>query len=650
MNTHVAYRPDIDGLRALAVLLVILFHFELLGDTNGFIGVDIFFVISGYLITRIIHDELAGGTFSLAGFYKRRALRIMPALTVVLVATTIGAMLLFMPVHLLAFGKSLMAQSAFASNFLFWKEAGYFDANANLKPLLHTWSLAIEEQFYIFFPLILMAISRKNPASIYGWVKGIWLVSFILNVVMIARGNDHGTFFLLHSRAWELVTGSILALRILPALTPKNASYVGWGSLVLLLCGTFIPVSADQFPGWFALLPVLGAAGVIYAGMGQPNLGSGFNRFLARRQMVAIGKISYSLYLWHWPVYVLATYYAMGHMGLGIKIQALALCFALSYLSWQYIEQPFRQHGVRWPAKPILIVSAAILFVFAAIGGGIVATKGMEFRFPARILSILDAPIGKNYPHAAVAGAPRAKALGTQVKNDAYVYAVWGDSHAQAIAPAMEAAVGMEAPGVFISDNACMLLPEFVANLPEDQAECAAKVAKQLDWIVQNKSLRTVLIAQRWSERLKAWDKEHDFASTPALRALRERSLLVIVEKLQAAGKQVIILAQVPQMGEERDDIPSLAARADLFHKPFPKAPSVSGYLERYGVMYALLENIAKQTGATLVRPHEVLCEKDQCHYLEGDKSLYFDDDHLSVHGAMKMVPALRTALDTDQN
>lgn len=336
------YRPDIDGLRAVAVLSVVAFHLGVPGIRGGFIGVDIFFVISGYLITAIITREIASGTFSLANFYVRRIRRILPALLLVLGVATGFAVLLLFPGELLDYAKSLVAALFFVSNLYFLSKAQYFGGAADSMPLLHTWSLAIEEQFYLFFPLGLMLVARLPWlwARLRFVIAAVALASFAVSVLLVAVHQEQG-FYLLVSRAWELCAGALLATGFVPMLRHRLlAELLGLAGLAVIIAAVLLYHKGIHFPGLLAVPPVVAAVAVIHTGS-RPGTIAG--RLLGGRALVLIGKLSYSLYLWHWPLIV------FWHLGMGRQpdVPAMAGIFltslALSYLSWRFVETPFRR-------------------------------------------------------------------------------------------------------------------------------------------------------------------------------------------------------------------------------------------------------------------------------------------------------------------
>src|SRR6056297_20083 len=341
------YRADIDGLRALAVLPVLAFHAGLAPFSGGFVGVDVFFVISGYLIAGLILPRIRAGRFSLLEFYERRARRLLPALFVVMAVSGALAAALFLPAELREFGQSAVAATLFASNVLFSRETGYFETEAALKPLLHTWSLGVEEQFYLLFPLLLMALAarRAGRVALVPVLAALALASLALAAWAVPRAPAFA-FYLLPTRLWELMLGALLAVAPLPALRRRAVREAAAAAgLAAILWAMLRYSEATPFPGPAALLPCLGAALVIHAGASGPTAVS---RALSLGPVVFVGLISYALYLWHWPVLVFAEYAAVRELTTVETGAALALSGVLAALTWRFVERPFRR-----PAGPI---------------------------------------------------------------------------------------------------------------------------------------------------------------------------------------------------------------------------------------------------------------------------------------------------------
>ena len=386
------YRPDIDGLRGIAVLLVVAYHLEVFQVRGGFIGVDIFFVISGYLITGLIVRDLADGTFSLGRFYMRRIRRIIPALAVVLAAAGAGSLLFQFPSETRGLAGSLAAAMLFCSNLFFLSNAHYFGGAAYSIPLLHTWSLAIEEQFYLAFPLLVMVLARHGGnwrRNVRSAVLGIALFSFIVSAVLVEI-NQEAAFYLIVSRAWELAAGALLALG-LPHLKPRRwlSEICGAMGLMLVLAAALRYHPALHFPGVLALAPVAGAAGLIYAGNAQWTFVSSL---LSVSPLRLAGLVSYSLYLWHWPIIVFWRDITGGRPGIEAKVALFSIAVGIAVLSWRFVEQPMRQPRSLATRHPWAFFSGAAFFAVAFLAVAAIY-QGWPGRFTpeqVRLASYLD--------------------------------------------------------------------------------------------------------------------------------------------------------------------------------------------------------------------------------------------------------------------
>lgn len=371
------YRAEIDGLRAFAVLPVIFYHAGFALFSGGFVGVDVFFVISGYLITSIILEEKAQGRFTLAGFYERRARRILPALFFVLLACLPFAWWLLLPHELEDFGASLVAVAAFASNFLFWLQTDYFAATAEQIPLLHTWSLAVEEQYYLVFPLLIMLFWKLGQR---------WLVVLVTLIALLSLGwsewmwrqSVEANFFLIPSRAWEMMLGSLTAFYL-----RHNAASGGWlaqlaslAGLLMLAYAVFFFDSGIPFPSLYTLLPTVGTVLLILFATPATWVG----KLLSLRILVGIGLISYSAYLWHQPLFVFARMYAPDALNLWALLGLSLASLAMAYLSWRWVEGPFRNRS-HFTRKQIFIMSLLGSLAFVALGGWLVLAEGVASRF-----------------------------------------------------------------------------------------------------------------------------------------------------------------------------------------------------------------------------------------------------------------------------
>lgn len=365
----VQYRAEVDGLRALAVVPVVLFHAGIAGFSGGFVGVDIFFVISGYLITSIILSEQQKERFTLAGFYERRARRILPALMVVVLLSVIAAWFLLLPTELVDYGKSLVSVGVFASNILFWTQSDYFAQTSEYLPLLHTWSLAVEEQFYLIFPLFMI----WTVATVKARRLAILVIVAVLSLIFCEwawRNAPEANFFLAPSRIWELLAGVFCAF-YLQQPREHSGSIKQLGSLIGLLMLAYSIVFFDKtipFPSVYALLPVIGTALIILF----TDKSTWVGKLLALPLIVGIGLISYSAYLWHQPLFVFARLYSLDELSVTILLGLSVLAFILAYISWRWIEKPFRDRS--WLSQgqvlslagfcSLLLIGLGLVFVF----------------------------------------------------------------------------------------------------------------------------------------------------------------------------------------------------------------------------------------------------------------------------------------------
>jgi peptidoglycan/LPS O-acetylase OafA/YrhL len=373
------YRPEIDGLRALAVLPVIFFHAGFDAFSGGFVGVDVFFVISGYLITTIILADLERGKFSIIEFYERRARRILPALFLVMLVTLPFAWFWLLPGDMKDYSQSLLAVSLFISNILFWRESGYFDTVADLKPLLHTWSLSVEEQFYVIFPLLLLVF----------WKYGRYWISFLLTLIFLSSlllaqwmslAYPSAAFFLLPTRMWELLIGAFAALYF-SEIGHKNISkswreLAGWTGIGLIAYATVAYNKTTPFPGFYALVPTVGAVLMILFATQNTMIG----RLMGHRVLVGVGMLSYSAYLWHQPLFAFARHRVSDTTDSLLFLLLISLTLSLSYLSWRYVETPFRNR-VKFSRKMIFTLAGVFTAFFVVIGYFIQKNDGYENRF-----------------------------------------------------------------------------------------------------------------------------------------------------------------------------------------------------------------------------------------------------------------------------
>lgn len=595
MSIH--YRPEIDGLRAIAVGSVVLYHAGFSTLSGGFVGVDIFFVISGYLITSILLKDLDAGQFSYRKFYERRARRILPALIVVLIATVCVSPFALMPSQFDHVPFEALSALLFVSNIYLWTQSGYFMPTSGEYPLLHMWSLGIEEQFYIFAPLALWSLYSHDRKKLILCAVMIFALSFGLSVWQTPLRPSF-SFYMLPTRAWELLAGSLLALGCMPNARQTWVNEIGAAfGLTLIVGSLFLIDTGMAFPGWVAAAPVAGTALVIAF-----SPGTWVARVLSLRPIVALGLISYSLYLWHWPVLVLGKQAWIIETTVD-HILAIALALVLSWASWRCVEQPFRKPGLV-SAKVLKIslttatASVLVLVAFANPAKTILYSTNQIAYDQARFdRSTVDRECFINrYTRVRVEDLCVLGAAGSQI-------AVWGDSHSPEIALALSDFFSV----VKISHDACSPLLPKTAN--HKRPHCKENNAKILNYLLSSQSIETVVISTRG-----------EFAGSTAKR---RKSFSSNIKVLQDSGKKVLVVAPVPTPGF---DVPVSLARG--FSATYPRVL----YEESRYSSLALMSEIQPDA---IFYPSEHYCDEMECRLLtEKGKPVLYDSDHMSLSAA----------------
>lgn len=643
--TDTTYRPDIDGLRALAVLAVVAFHAFPGRVPGGFVGVDVFFVISGYLITGIIAGEASRGTFSYLRFYARRARRIFPALIVVVVATLLLGWLILLPDEFGRLGVDALGGALFSANLVVWHEAGYFDAASVTKPLLHLWSLGVEEQFYLVWPVMLLGVWRwhRHRLAIIG---AIAIVSFALNL-MTVRTSPTAAFNAPWTRMWELMIGAMLAVRPAVLRTPGARDLASLGGLLLIFTAIVRFHSELAYPGWYALAPTLGAALIIVAG--QHAL---VNRaLLTRRVAVFVGLISYPLYLWHWPLLVftrlvLSAYVPPLSTSISriVTLAVVGLSFIVAYLTYRLAEQPLRRRS------DVTVVGGRLAFAL-----GLTACLALA-------ITLKPAPLRSGDQGTALAMAAR-RDWTTPLSPDVVFYASGsgapeilfvGDSHTEQYYPAVKQTAGAMVPVptvAFSTRGGCPFLP--LVN----ERSCAAVYRRSMAH-ASEPSVRRVVIAGAWPLYVdEAFGRDSGGATllrvdgrSATLPEVRRAffALTKDVAGLRAMGKDVVIITSHPNLPSA--DPLLLAAplrmgfvtsdRSSRF-APF----SLAEFRKTAAWVDEQLASVARESGARLIAPGDYLCANDVCPAAdESGRPLRMDSGHFRPFAAIRYftyVPSL---------
>lgn len=633
------YRADIGGLRALAVIPVVLYHLDERLVPGGYVGVDIFFVISGYLITALLARDLDERRFSLLTFYDRRVRRIVPAYAAVALAVSVAALVLLPPAMLVAFGKSLQAASTFFANRYFLSATGYFGAAPDEQWLLHTWSLSVEEQFYLAWPLLLALLFHPRLAPVRPYV--IW--ALILASLVISTRNavfrPAPAFYNSAGRFWELLLGAALALGYLPRLRApwqgEAVALVGLG-LIAFAYATF---NHDTiFPGASALVPTLGALCLIWAG--EERRITRVGRLLSLAPLVWIGLISYSLYLWHWPIIAIHRFLTFRGPDLMEGVGLFVAMLLVSTLSWRFVEAPFRRHGPACAASEwrSVGVGVAVLAGLAGLAWVMVATGGLPGRATAAYLEA-ERTVGTYWEGRAICllgpggtRPPEGQCRFGDPDPQAPVVALWGDSFGDHHGPALDRLGREEGFGFWqVTKAGCAPLAPDPALSPlarSEQQACNAFRAQSLEQLVGDPRVRLVVIAGNWAN------------DPPADRA----RLATALDAFSAAGKPVLLVGSA-------GGFPTGGGRCVLRRRFAGADESVCDVTRGASDADAApleiwLQSLAEAgSGRALFRPRLVYCDATRCRPTAKGVPLFLDGGHLDVAGALHALEAWRAVL-----
>jgi peptidoglycan/LPS O-acetylase OafA/YrhL len=621
----------------------VLFHARIRGFPGGFVGVDIFLVISGYLITQLILRESAEGDFTLIGFYERRVRRILPALLAMLTASGIAGWIL-LPADFRDFGQSLAAIALFGSNLLFWGWEGYFSLTTEATPLLHTWSLAVEEQFYILFPALLLLV-RRQPFALRTALLAGGLASFAYSVWAV-QADPGGAFYSPLSRAWEFMAGALLAAGLLPAPRWRwLGDAIALIGLVAIGHAVWTLSERSAFPGLNAVEPVLGAAAILY---GSQVAGSRVAHALGVRPLVAIGLISYSLYLWHWPLIVFGNYYLLGPYRY-VRLAMVLLAFPLAWLSWRYVELPFRKPRLLLSRRTLFLSALGASAALALYGAGLYLANGLPWRFDAAVQRLNERGPEPDYgcagrPVATIRSETRCR-IGGAAKRPSFV--LWGDSHAAVYLPALDKLARRHGiAGYDLTSLGCPpLLPvraqEEKANQwmfrPERKRECAARNAAVMRFLAEARP-QVVLLAAHWS--VYGGGLHPDPEGPGGDRRAFEDG----VQQLRALGIAVQVVLDVPDAPFAE---PRRMAKAQLLGMMRSIEPPRAEHLHRDAAFHAIAADLERHGLIGVIDPSRLLCGPLTCKVTDAGYPLYFDGNHLSARGALLVAPAFEPALQT---
>ena len=639
-----SYRADIDGLRAIAVVAVVAYHAFPHWLPGGFVGVDVFFVISGFLISGQLMAAASSGTFSFSNFYARRIRRIFPALIVVLIAAGITGWFVLLPREWMELRTHIGASAIFANNIVLWTESGYFDQPSELKPLLHLWSLGVEEQFYLLWPLLIWWSSKRVR-----WTTAIAIVtgvSFVINVLIAERGDASAAFFLPHTRLWQLAAGAYLAALaregrgLVGQFSTWRAAHVMSAGGLLLIVLSFIAVSrAIVYPGWAALMPTFGAWLVIAAGSGAL-----INRVvLSNRAMVFVGLISYPLYLWHWPILSFLQITEQGDVPRAMQLMAIALSVILAAITYLMIELPVRRRFT--PAtlrrvEPLLASMAAVGIVMY------VAITTDWLTPPARTALQIDAPV-RNDLNSSVCR-KRFPNVGEYCQvfdpDLPITTALIGDSHAAHYMPGFATMLRRTKfeTVVHLGHTGCPPLLGIERLNQTGDNSCTRVNKAVIDAVLAGQSIGTVWLSFRGAAAVTGIVREgggiddrfrlSDGSGTNE-SAVRD-GLRTTIRVLQTGGKRVGVLLQVPELPFRVDEC--TGRPLSFAHGPARVPCSVprDTVMARQASYRNIIADMQREFGIEVYDPLPALCDGRDCHAVANGHLLYFDDNHLGIVGS----------------
>jgi peptidoglycan/LPS O-acetylase OafA/YrhL len=651
LKSDTAYRPDIDGIRAIAILSVVIYHSGLRLLPGGFTGVDIFFVISGYLIGGHIFSELRTGRFSFLRFYHRRAKRILPAFYFVLAFTVIAGWFLLSPTEFRELGRSAFSATLSASNLVFWHFSGYFDTRSEFNPLLMTWSLGVEEQFYLVVPLFMVVLTRLRRNWLWPAILAGCLFSFVLAICALPHYPTL-VFYMLPPRAWELGAGVALAVaafnRKQDFLPAAAAQVSGLSGLVMIIVPTIVLNTKTPFPGWAALPSVLGTVMVIGTPASWVN-----RRILSLPPLVFVGRVSYSLYLWHWPILAFLRVAYGSTLPLMASLVAIAVSFGLAILSFYFVEQPCRRSKMLPGPLLMRYAMVSIAMLLACAGAWVAGEYPRENSVVAR--EDLAAYLPTVEP--CLVGHDKLPTPSScyDAGDSSPKVALWGDSHAAALAPALRRLAQAQSFG-FVQLGKATCLPMvgaaiYIPPAPLSAGECLRFNRRVLDLLLSDQQIRIVILTGVWGDTANhaRWVTEETgnepvTLSLDLARIAFRRSLEETIQRLQSSGKKVVVINDVPAipfdplMRFRTEHIPARNWLAGLLGSSYAGSPGLhqtESFIPN-GLANTELDLALAGVGSiTRFDPSTRLCsDGHQCIYQDGDHLLYYDESHLTAFGS----------------
>jgi peptidoglycan/LPS O-acetylase OafA/YrhL len=664
----VPYRFEIDGLRAVSIAFVILYHAGFEWVSGGYIGVDIFFVISGYLISSILSADLQSGQYSMLAFYERRARRILPALFLMLANSLLIAYAMLNPADLRDYAKSLLGSVLFLANITAYMQSGYFDAASDIKPLMHLWSLAIEEQYYVLFPLLLAFLWRKGRLALFGVIVLLCGLSIWTAEMKLIR-DPSIAFFYLHSRAWELGIGALLALVVqfhgdrLSAVSSTLRQWLAVSGLCLIFYAILMFDKSTRFPGLSALVPTLGAGLVLVFATQETWVG----RVLSFRPVVLLGLMSYSAYLWHQPIFAFARYSNPNHLETPALLGLIVLTFAVAYLSWRYVEAPFRNKG-QISRRTIAWLSFGGIALFSAVALLVNAKDGFPERYPKELASVFDpykVKEGKFCDFRKLSAWDDLDFCNLGDPHARKTVVLYGDSHASSLIGELDEELkhrGVKGLRVRLL-NCNHSVPGMLSGTPSfsairDTQKCLENFEHFVDFVKDYAD--AVVVSIRWTSKMYpvdgllpsfTFDNQEggveihknpvaNFSQNAAQQWVtdgdaKKEAIWKFLLRLESSGKHVWVVYPVPEVGW---DLPlyNFATYLQTGKVPADVSTSYALYKQRNRFVIEALDD-AKLDGIQRIRPEDYFCkvgDRTRCMAQVNWQPYYYDSNHLASAGA----------------
>lgn len=638
------FRSDINGLRALAVIVVVLYHFGVYGITGGYVGVDIFFVISGYLMTKIITEKISSQHFSVLDFYAARVRRIVPALIFISIILMVFGAIFIVPIEYKSAGKQVASAVGFTSNYIFWRETGYFDVESHDKWLLHTWSLSVEWQFYVIFPLLVILASRFARGKYLRISFSIILLTSLITSMVQSTENSAAAYYLLPARAWEFLAGGIVFFY---PVSGRYGDALGIAGLLCLLTAVILYRSDMAYPGYLAVMPVAGTAVIIAVNRKNVILDNRFFQFF--------GNISYSFYLWHWPIIVAIRYFEIKQTPLITLLMFVGAVIA-AFISYQFIEMPFRRRNKNITTRNYLVRYAIIILLVGTVAGITWLGNGFPQRAPANLRDeiIQNATMLNSWEYPGKCkfinglcelGSPAEKKV-----------IFWGDSHIEQWYPALKAIVDNKQTNgkqvVIAGAGGCIPIRGLDRTRPGYGCD---KINENVFSYALRNEVSTIVIGSIWSTYFRDDIFTGNaapviceagsigcrrFSSSEKAVAFSVKQLRQDVEQLLKANKKVYIVLPVPIY---RYSIPIYLSRHYFSGAPLNLDLSLTQHRNYSALAAKLVRDAVINNDAVILDPALIMCPVGECLIQENGISLYMDSNHLAATTTLRFVPLWQT-------